>query len=321
MKLSIHFVHPEDSLSQSIMENVVSMSISTKAINLPTSVSPVASEVVTSPAEEVFSDAHPCLFIVPYQSTVDDPPSSPRFASPQSPSSPLISQKPRTFQGKAHPLSKKASTSSSLTEPFSKRGKPTCLSKSKLIGPTRPPSKTRLQNTPQKDQKKIPPKAPISNVDPLTIQCFVDAFKSFVYQRWFGSRELWFEQLVVLDDFLELHPFLKIRKWVHTVSKLSAAHPILIREFYANLDKIVIAKGHPSCFHRDSFGGSSYGSGSAAHAQGEPSISSLASNTVPRHPSTAIEPYPVSTAPHMVSLAALSQAESDKDEVPSAHVQ
>uniref|UniRef100_A0A803Q7B6 Uncharacterized protein n=1 Tax=Cannabis sativa TaxID=3483 RepID=A0A803Q7B6_CANSA len=69
-------------------------------------------------------------------------------------------------------------------------------------------------------KKTKPPKAPISNVNPSSVQCFVDASKAFVYQRW---------------------------KWAHAVSKLSAPHPILVREFYANLDRTVIAEGHPCC--------------------------------------------------------------------------
>uniref|UniRef100_A0A803P3J3 Uncharacterized protein n=1 Tax=Cannabis sativa TaxID=3483 RepID=A0A803P3J3_CANSA len=150
------------------MENVVSMSISTDAINLPTSVSLVASEVVTSPTEEVFTDTHPCLAIVLLINTINDPPSSPRSTSPPSSMSPPVSQKPRTFQGKAPPLSKKASTSSSLTKSISKRVtrstssskflvspvKPACLPKSKLIGPPHPPSKVSYLSKAKKKVKK-----------------------------------------------------------------------------------------------------------------------------------------------------------------------
>uniref|UniRef100_A0A803PRG0 Integrase catalytic domain-containing protein n=1 Tax=Cannabis sativa TaxID=3483 RepID=A0A803PRG0_CANSA len=105
--LTVPLALQDNSPSLSIMENVVSMSISPEAINIPTSVYPVESEVMASLAEEVFSNAHPCLAIVPYQLMIHDSPSSPRPVSPPSPSLPPFSQKPRTFQGKAPHFSKK----------------------------------------------------------------------------------------------------------------------------------------------------------------------------------------------------------------------
>ncbi|KAM6567035.1 hypothetical protein CsatA_026163 [Cannabis sativa] len=130
--------------------------------------------------------------------------------------------------------------------------------------------RTFLDSSPKQSsrgsKKSKLPKAPISTVDPATVQCFVDASKASVYQRWFGSRELWFEQVVILDDFPELHEFLKLRKWVNTVTNLSAPHPILVREFYAKLDRTVIAEGHPRCVsafvrgHRVPFGPSTIAS-------------------------------------------------------------
>uniref|UniRef100_A0A803QDF0 Uncharacterized protein n=1 Tax=Cannabis sativa TaxID=3483 RepID=A0A803QDF0_CANSA len=338
------------------MQNVCSMSISPEAIHIPTSVSPVESEVVTCPAEEVFSNAHPCLAIVPYQSMIDD--------SPWSSSLPPVSQKPRTFQGKALTLSKKASTLSSLTQPVSKRVthssssskspmspvQPTSLPKSKLIGPPRSPSKSKTKSIP----------VPSTDSSPK------HSSKASVYQRWFGSCELWFEQLVVLDDFPELHAFLQIRKWVHTISKLSASHPILIREFYANLDRTVIAEGQPGCASafvrgtRIPFGPSNIAcilklSLSKIQHMGNrileasettgtrnklpfPSLIQKVLMTahppltthdyqisnpilMPQNPPAAAEPSPASTAPHSVSSVPLSQGEFDKDVVQSAHVQ
>uniref|UniRef100_A0A803QDV3 Putative plant transposon protein domain-containing protein n=1 Tax=Cannabis sativa TaxID=3483 RepID=A0A803QDV3_CANSA len=236
------------------MENINSMVVSPEGILIPPSMSPVESALVTSLT-------NPCRAIVPYQLGFDD---SPRFPSPiSSPSLPLppVSQKSRTFQRKAPPLSKKASSLSSLTQSVSKRVtrsssslkspsspvQPSSLPKSNPIGPPRPPSKIVSKTVVQRLQKDKTSKIPISNVDTSSVQCFVDASKASVYQRWFGSRELWFKQIVILDDFSELHELLKIREWVHTVSKLSAPHPILICELYANLDRTVITEGHPGC--------------------------------------------------------------------------
>ncbi|XP_060968481.1 uncharacterized protein LOC133036029 [Cannabis sativa] len=114
--------------------------------------------------------------------------------------------------------------------------------------PIRVPSIDSSPKQSSKGSKKSKcPKVPIASIDPTTVQCFVDASKASVYQRWFGSRDLWFEQVVMLDDFPKLHEFLKIRKWVNTVTNLSAPHPILVQEFYANLDRTVIAEGHLGC--------------------------------------------------------------------------
>ncbi|KAM6556182.1 hypothetical protein CsatB_003201 [Cannabis sativa] len=143
-------------------------------------------------------------------------------------------------------------------------------SRDTLYHPPKKKSKTKPIPVPSTDlspkesskgsKKSKLPKDPISTVDPSSVQCFVDASKAFVYQRCFGSREFWFEQVVMLDDFPDLHDFFKIRKWVNTVTNLSAPHPILVREFYANLDRTVIAEGHPGCVsafvkgHRVPFG-------------------------------------------------------------------
>ncbi|KAM6561157.1 hypothetical protein CsatA_030396 [Cannabis sativa] len=249
--------------------------------------------------------ANPCRDIILYQSEVGG---SARHSNPEStlsPPSPPVNQKPRTFQGKAPPLTKKVSPS--LSSPPSSVSKRVTRSSSSLqppskpVGPPPPPSKVSIPSQtservqlkrkssrdtthqpPEKKSKTKPipvpstdsspkqssrgskksklPKAPISTVDPASVQCYVDASKASVYQRWFGSRELWFEQVVILDDFPELHELLKLRKWVNTVTNLSAPHPILVREFYANLDRTVIAEGHPGCVsafvrgHRVPFG-------------------------------------------------------------------
>ncbi|KAM6580205.1 hypothetical protein CsatA_003979 [Cannabis sativa] len=269
------------------MENTTPIAVTPVAMFVP-SVSTTVDPTVVSTVETNMSN--PCCDIVLYQSEVGG---SARHSSPEStpspPSSPII-RKPRTFQGKAPPLSKKASPSMSSPPPsVSKRVTSSSSSlqpQSKPVGPPRAPSKVYIpsQTTVQpkrrssrdttyqplekksetepisvpstdsfpkqssKGSKKSKcPKVPIASVDPSTVQCFVDVSKASVYQRWFGSRDLWFEQVVMLDDFPELHDFLKIRKWVNTVINLSAPHPIVVREFCANLDRTVIVEGHPGC--------------------------------------------------------------------------
>ncbi|KAM6593382.1 hypothetical protein CsatA_001085 [Cannabis sativa] len=290
------------------MENITPIAVTLVAMVVPSMESTDDPPVPPTVASAL---PNPCRDSVLYQSEAGGSAPFPSSESTPSPPSPPVSQKPRTFQGKAPPISKKVRPSlSSSSPPVSKRV--TCSSSShqspsKPIGPPRPPSKVsiptptseRVQpkrkssadttyHPPEKKSKKKPtpvastesspkrssrgskksklPKVPISTVDPATVQCFVDASKASVYQRWFGSRELWFEQVVILDDFPELHEFLKLRKWVNTVTHLSAPHPILVREFFANLDRTVIAEGHPGCVsafvrgHRVPFGPSTIAS-------------------------------------------------------------
>ncbi|XP_062080963.1 uncharacterized protein LOC133785762 [Humulus lupulus] len=78
-------------------------------------------------------------------------------------------------------------------------------------------------------------------------QYFADATKASHYQRWFAVRELWLEHSIVLEDFPDLVALLKSRRWVHTVSKLVSPRPILIREFYSNLDKSVLDGENEDC--------------------------------------------------------------------------
>ncbi|KAM6597303.1 hypothetical protein CsatA_007827 [Cannabis sativa] len=290
------------------MENITPIAVTPVTMVVPSVAStgdPIVAPTVKSAMPNPYRD------IVLYQSEVGGSAHSPSSESTPSPPSPQVSQKPRTFLGKAPPISKKVRPSlSSPSPPVSKRvtrSSSSHQSPSKPVGPPRPPSKVsiptptseRVQpkqksssdttyHPPEKKSKKKPtqvastesspkrssrgskksklPKAPISTVDPAIVQCFVDASKASVYQRWFDSRELWFEQVVILDDFPELHEFLKLRKWVNTVTNLSAPHPILVREFYANLDRTVIVEGHPGCVsafvrgHRVPFGPSNIAS-------------------------------------------------------------
>ncbi|XP_060974098.1 uncharacterized protein LOC133039265 [Cannabis sativa] len=291
------------------MENITPIAVTPVAMVVPSMESTDDPPVPPTVASAL---PNPCRDIVLYQSEAGGSVPFPSSESTLSPPSPPVSQKPRTFQGKAPPISKKVRPSlSSPSPPVSKRvtrSSSSHQSPSKPIGPPRPPSKVsiptptseRVQpkrkssadttyHPPEKKSKKKPtpvastesspkrssrgskksklPKVPISTGrPPATRQCFVDASKASVYQRWFGSRELWFEQVVILDDFPELHEFLKLRKWVNTVTNLSAPHPILVREFYANLDRTVIAEGHPGCVsafvrgHRVPFGPSTIAS-------------------------------------------------------------
>ncbi|XP_062080433.1 uncharacterized protein LOC133785195 [Humulus lupulus] len=91
------------------------------------------------------------------------------------------------------------------------------------------------------------PKDSVSFVDPSSIQYFVDATKASHYQSWFAVRDLWPEYSVVLEDFPDLVELLQSRHWVNTVSKLVSPHPILIREFYANLDRSVLDGQNDDC--------------------------------------------------------------------------
>ncbi|XP_060974536.1 uncharacterized protein LOC133039647 [Cannabis sativa] len=262
------------------MENITPIAVTPVAMVVPSMESTDDPPVPPTVASAL---PNPCRDIVLYQSEVGGSAHFPSSESTPSPPSPPVSQKPRTFLGKAPPISKKVRPSLSSPSPLvSKRvtrSSSSHQSPSKPIGPPRPPSKkSKKKPTPVASTESSPkrssrgskksklPKVPISTVDPATVQCFVDASKASVYQRWFGSRELWFKQVVILDDFPELHEFLKLRKWVNTVTNLSAPHPILVREFYANLDRTVIAEGHPGCVsafvrgHRVPFGPSTIAS-------------------------------------------------------------
>ncbi|KAM6569167.1 hypothetical protein CsatB_017152 [Cannabis sativa] len=243
---------------------------------------------------EVGGSAHP-----PSPESTPSPPSPPVSQKPRTflSKAPPLSKKVRpSLSSPSPPVSKRVTRSSSSHQSPSKPvGLPRPPSKVSIPTPTSERVQTKQKSSsdttyqpPEKKSKKKPtpvastdsspkrssrcskksklPKAPISTVDPATVQCFVDVSKVSVYQRWFGSRELWFEQVVILDDFPELHEFLKLRKWVNTVTNLSAPHPILVREFYANLDRTVIAEGHPGCVsafvrgHRVPFGPSTIAS-------------------------------------------------------------
>ncbi|XP_060965531.1 uncharacterized protein LOC133034459 [Cannabis sativa] len=253
------------------MENITPIAVTPVAMVVP-SVASTGDPTVAPTVESALPN--PCRDIVLYQSEVGGSGHSPSSESTPSPPSPQVSQKPRTFLGKAPPISKKVRPSlSSPSPPVSKR---VTRSSSSHQSPSKPKSKKKptpvasTESSPKRSsrgsKKSKLPKAPISIVDPTIVQCFVDASKASVYQRWFGSRELWFEQVVILDDFPELHEFLKLREWVNTVTNLSAPHPILVREFYANLDRTVIAEGHPGCVsafvrgHRVPFGPSTIAS-------------------------------------------------------------
>ncbi|KAM6556365.1 hypothetical protein CsatB_003384 [Cannabis sativa] len=218
------------------MENITPIAVPPVAVVVP-SMASTGDPTVAPTVESALPN--PCRDIVLYQLEVGSSAHPPSPESTPSPPSPPVSQKPRTFLGKAPHISKKVRPSlSSPSPPVSKRvtRSSSCRqSPSKAVGPPRPPSKLNVfkpneksstdttYQPPEKKSKKKPtpvgstesspkrssrgskksklPKAPISTVDPATVQCFFDASKASVYQRWFGSRELWFEQVVILDDF------------------------------------------------------------------------------------------------------------------------
>ncbi|KAM6546380.1 hypothetical protein CsatB_027116 [Cannabis sativa] len=262
------------------MENIIPIVVTPVAMVVP-SVASTGDSTVAPTVESAMPNS--CRDIVLYQSAVSGSAHSPSSESTPSPPSPQVSQKPRTFLGKAPPIFKKVRpTLSSPSPPVSKRvtrSSSSHQSPSKPVGPPRPPSKVsiptptseRVQpkrksssdttyHPPEKKSKKKP--TPVASTESSPKR----SSRASVYQRWFGSRELWFEQVVILDDFPKLHEFLKLRKWVNTVTNLSAPHPILVREFYANLDRTVIAEGHPGCVsafvrgHRVPFGPSTIAS-------------------------------------------------------------
>uniref|UniRef100_A0A803QGP0 Uncharacterized protein n=1 Tax=Cannabis sativa TaxID=3483 RepID=A0A803QGP0_CANSA len=74
-------------------------------------------------------------------------------------------------------------------------------------------------------------------------------------------------------------------------------------------------------FHIDSFGASSYGSGSNAHVQGVLSVSITVSSPVQQDLPHTANPSLVTTATHLVSSGPLSQGKSDKELEQSPHVQ
>uniref|UniRef100_A0A803PTB7 Reverse transcriptase domain-containing protein n=1 Tax=Cannabis sativa TaxID=3483 RepID=A0A803PTB7_CANSA len=178
--------------------------------------------------------------------------SSSSLKSPSSPVQPSLVPKSNPI-GPPRPPSKVSipSQSRERVQPKRKSLRDTTYQRPVKKSKTKPIPVPSTDSSPKqlpKGSKKIKlPKAPISTVNPSSVQFFVDASKASVYQRWFGSCELWFKKVVMLDYFPDMYDFLKIRKWVHTISKLSAPHPILVREFYANLDRTVIDEGHPGC--------------------------------------------------------------------------
>ncbi|XP_060962131.1 uncharacterized protein LOC133032269 [Cannabis sativa] len=251
------------------MENITPIAVTPVAMVVPSMESTDDPPVPPTVASAL---PNPCRDIVLYQSEAGGSAPFPSSESTPSPTSPSVRP---SLSSPSPPVSKRVTRSSSSHQSPSKPiGPPRPPSKvsiptptSERVQPKRKSSADTTYHPPEKKSKKKPtpvastesspkrssrgskksklPKVPISTVDPATVQCFVDASKASVYQRWFGSRELWFEQVVILDDFPELHEFLKLRKWVNTVTNLSAPHPILVREFYANLDRTVIAEGHP----------------------------------------------------------------------------
>ncbi|XP_062119346.1 uncharacterized protein LOC133833104 [Humulus lupulus] len=117
----------------------------------------------------------------------------------------------------------------------------------KPSSPKRKPKDTQFAASPKNSKLTSSSKDFVLLVDPSSIQYFVDATKASHYQRWFAVRDLCPEYTVVLEDFPELVELLQSRQWVNTVSKLVSPHPILIREFYANLDKSVIDGKNEDC--------------------------------------------------------------------------
>ncbi|XP_062088898.1 uncharacterized protein LOC133795462 [Humulus lupulus] len=116
----------------------------------------------------------------------------------------------------------------------------------KPSAPKRKPKDTPVAPSPKKSKLSTSSKDSVF-VDPSSIQYFVDATKASHYQRWFAVRDVWPEYLVVLEDFPELVDLLQSRQWVNTVSKLVSPHLILIREFYANLDKSAVDGKNENC--------------------------------------------------------------------------
>ncbi|XP_060974093.1 uncharacterized protein LOC133039261 [Cannabis sativa] len=266
------------------MENITPIAVTPVAMVVP-SVASTGDPTVAPTVESAMPN--PCRDIVLYQSEVGGSSHSPSSESTPSPPSPQVSQKPRTFLGKAPPISKKVRPSlSSPSPPVLKRvtrSSSTHQSPSKPVGPPRPPSKVsiptptseRVQpkrksssdttyHPPDKKSKKKP--TPVASTESSPKRSSRGSKKSKLPKAPIVGRELWFEQVVILDDFPELHEFLKLRKWVNTVTNLSAPYPILVREFYANLDRTVIAEGHPGCVsafvrgHRVPFGPSTIAS-------------------------------------------------------------
>ncbi|XP_062085357.1 uncharacterized protein LOC133791444 [Humulus lupulus] len=117
----------------------------------------------------------------------------------------------------------------------------------KSSAPKRKPKDTQFVPSPKKSKRASSPTDSVSFVDPSSIQYFVDATKASHYQRWFVVRDLWPEYSVVLEDFPDLVALLQCRHWVNTVSKLVSPHPILIGEFYANLDRSVLDGKNEDC--------------------------------------------------------------------------
>ncbi|XP_062103222.1 uncharacterized protein LOC133814249 [Humulus lupulus] len=117
----------------------------------------------------------------------------------------------------------------------------------KPSAPKRKPKDTPVAPSPKNSKLTTSSKDSVLFVDPSSIQYFVDATKASHYQRWFAVRDVWPEYLVVLEDFPELVDLLQSRQWVNTVSKLVSPHPILIREFYENLDKSVVDGKNEDC--------------------------------------------------------------------------
>ncbi|XP_062093592.1 proline-rich receptor-like protein kinase PERK8 [Humulus lupulus] len=166
------------------------------------------------------------------------PPKSPSMSKHSSPKTPKTRS---AFKSKPKPKPH---------VPVQSKGKgklPVSSPPTKSSAPKRKPKDTQFELSPKKSKRASSPKDSVSFVDPSSIQYFVDATKASHYQRWFVVRDLWPEYSVVLEDFLDLVALLQSRHWVNSVSKLVSPHPILIREFYANLDRSVLDGKNEDC--------------------------------------------------------------------------
>ncbi|XP_062100985.1 extensin-like [Humulus lupulus] len=255
----------ESSLSPSLPEVVIAsvptVSPSDKVLHArpPSSVGKSPKHITRSSAESASS---------PVPSSPLPTPTTPSIPSPKSPVKPSLTTNPKTRSAskpkpKLPPPPKPAPQSTPTPQskpqptptpkprvPMRSKGKAKMHESSPLPKPSAPkrkPKDTPVAPSPKKSKLTSSSKDSVLFVGPSSIQYFVDATKASHYQRWFAVRDAWPEYTVVLEDFPELVELLQSRHWVNTVSKLVSPHPILIREFYANLDRSVVDGKNEDC--------------------------------------------------------------------------
>ncbi|XP_062075999.1 uncharacterized protein LOC133780141 [Humulus lupulus] len=252
--------HPPSSVGKS-SKRITRSSAESASSPVPSSPLP-ASTKPSSPSLK--SPIKPSLPKTPKARSVSKPAPSPQSAPPPQPAPPPKPVPPPQPQPKPSPQLKPAPHSQSTPTPPPKTH-PTPLPKShapvrskgkaqmhessplpKPSAPKRKPKETPVAPSPKNSKLSTSSKDSVF-VNPSSIQYFVDATKVSHYQRWLAVREVWPEYLVVLEDFPELVALLQNRQWVNTVSKLMSPHPILVREFYANLDKSVVDGKNENC--------------------------------------------------------------------------